>query len=118
MNMTCKVVMDLVELYHEGIVSQESAEEIRAHLKNCEKCRSYYRQFDRVRRQKLLAQPEPEYTLDAGVSSRCYAELSRRMRRHHYMRIIGASAAIGAGTIMLLIGILLTCRKQTDSSIC
>ncbi len=118
MNMTCKVVMDLVELYHEGIVSQESAEEIRAHLRSCEKCRSYYRQFDRVRRQKLLSEPDPVYAADAGASSRCYVELSKRMRKHHYMRIIGASAAIGAGTIMLLIGILLTCKQNPDSSIC
>lgn len=110
MNMSCKVVMDLVELYMEGIVSQESAESIRAHLKTCPECRSCYRNFDSVRRKQLLQEiPAPQAEI-AGAANRCYVQLSRRMRKHHYMRIAGASAAIGAGSIMLLVGIMLTCK--------
>ncbi len=109
MNMTCKMVMDLVELYKEGIVSRESAEAIREHLKTCPECRSCYQNYDSVKsRQFPRNQVSPPEI--SGAASRCYEELSRRMRKHHYMRIAGASAAIGAGSIMLMIGIALTCK--------
>ncbi len=110
MNMSCKVVMDLVELYKEEIVSKESAESIRAHLKGCPDCRRFYRDFEATRRKQLLRSPALPQAEMARASGRCYTELSRRMRRHHYLRVAGASAAIGAGSIMLLIGIALTSR--------
>ena len=39
MNMNCKIAMDLVELYKSDVVSQETADAIREHLKECPDCR-------------------------------------------------------------------------------
>lgn len=110
MNMTCKIARDLVELYQENIVSRESAESIRAHLKTCSACRKYYREYHEIEKKELMAQPPVPQGGLSGVQADVYAELSRKLRRRHYMRVVGTSAAIGAGSIMLAIGILLTCK--------
>ncbi len=109
MNMTCKIVRDLVELYQENIVSHESAEAIQAHLKTCEECRKYYREYDSVQ-QAQVAVDVPSPVEMQSAQERMYGELSRRLRRRHMLRVIGVSSAIGAGTIMLAVGILLTCK--------
>ena len=38
-NRICSFVEDLLPLYAEGLVSEKSKEEIRKHLKECDKCR-------------------------------------------------------------------------------
>ncbi len=111
MNMTCEIVRDLAELYHENIVSRESAETIRTHLKTCESCRRYYREYDTVQNTSVAIQQPPLQGM-GEIQTKLYNELSRKLRRRHLLRIIGVSAAIGAGSIMLATGILLTCKSS------
>jgi predicted anti-sigma-YlaC factor YlaD len=101
--------MDLAELYREGIVSKESADAIRSHLKVCPSCRKYYHDCDTAKRRGLklqLQQPAP-----VCAESRHYAELSKKLRHRHYWQVVGTSTAIGAGVVMLLVSILLLTIK-------
>lgn len=41
-NISCALVRDLAPLYAENLVSEESREELLAHLEACESCRAYY----------------------------------------------------------------------------
>ena len=113
MNMTCKIVRDLAELYQEHIVSRESAEAIRTHLKTCPACRRYYREYDAVEAAQF-SMPDRDAQNMSEMQTRMYEQLSRKLRRRHMLRMIGVSSAIGAGSIMLAIGILLTCKGNTN----
>lgn len=115
MNMTCEIVRDLTELYQENIVSRESAVEIRAHLKNCAECRKYYRNYDHLMNTDVAVDIPSQQEMYAA-QERSYDVLSRKLRRRHMLRVIGVSSAIGAGTIMLAVGILLTCKGGVPRS--
>lgn len=113
MSMTCKVAMDLCELYKSDLVSKESAEEIRAHLKTCPSCRRYYREYDI--REKAHESAFPAFGEDlANMETRLYQDLSKRLHHRRILEIVGTSAAIGAGSIMLAIGILMMTKKPQD----
>ena len=110
MSMTCKVAMDLAELYKSDLVSKESAEEIRAHLKTCPSCRRYYREYDI--HENAHEPAFPSFGEDfAGMETRLYQDLSKRLHHRRILEIVGTSAAIGAGTIMLAIGIIMMTKK-------
>lgn len=112
MNMTCEVAMDLAELYHAELVSAESAGAIHEHLKECSKCRSYYKEYDAVRRHHFRV---PSLEDIADTEERMYASLSRKLRRRRFAQIVGTSAAIGAGSIMLAAGLIMLSRSDHPS---
>lgn len=111
MNMTCKVAMDLSELYHAKLVSPESAQEIRAHLKNCDKCRKYYKEYKAVERHRTPVWERPGEDMET-TEARLYLSLSKKLRRRRLCQIIGTSAAIGAGSIMLVAGLILLSKSE------
>ena len=113
MNMTCKVAMDLSELYHAKLVSPESAQEIRAHLKDCEKCRKYYKEYDAVSRHKPVVREQPAEDME-NTEARLYLSLSKKLRRRRFFGIVGTSAVIGAGSIMLAAGIIMLSKSHRN----
>lgn len=78
MNMTCKIAMDLAELYKDDLVSEESAQEIRAHLRTCPDCRRYYREYDLTDHTAQASSLQCEDDL-SGMEKRLYANLSKRL---------------------------------------
>ncbi len=108
MNMTCKVAMDLTELYKAHLVSAESAAEIRAHLRSCPACRRHYKEYDALRGR---IQRSHAAQAMADTEQRMYADLSRRLRRRRFFQMVGTGAAVGAGSIMLAAGLLLISRS-------
>ncbi len=111
MNMTCENVKNLADLYHEKIVSRESLQAIRTHLVECAECRSYYKAYADL---KKAGMEHGTQNLSA-TQAKMYEELSKKLRRRRCLRIVGTSAAIGAGSIMLAVGILLTCKFNAES---
>lgn len=109
MNMICNVVRELAEPYHEGSLSNAGETLVRSHLGTCSSCRAYYAQYAALEKRGPEALPE-EYVSD--VQKRTYAELSNRMRRRRLWEVVGAGAAIGAGSMMLAIGLLLTYKER------
>ena len=48
MSLSCNAVQDLVTLYKDKTVSFETQLEINEHLSQCEDCRRFYKQYDRL----------------------------------------------------------------------
>lgn len=111
MNMTCEGVRNLVDIYQEKLISREGSQVILAHLKECPECSRYYKLY--AERKASLS--ELDDTSIFMAQTQTYRKLSQKLRRRHVLRIVGTSAAIGAGTIMLAVGILLTCRYNAES---
>ncbi|MDE5767816.1 MAG: zf-HC2 domain-containing protein [Oscillospiraceae bacterium] len=124
MNMTCNFAKDLAELYHENLVSPETADAIRSHLKTCADCRKYYREFRALQNQKSMDKiqifseknpeclPNPEFSDLSETEKRLCETLSRRLRRRRFWGMVGTSAVIGAGSVMLTIGLFLTYKGR------
>ncbi len=113
MNMNCKLVTDIAEMYYEKTLSPEARTAIRSHLRGCRNCQAYYRQYAAVRKQHTRQEspvlPESDLT---EMEKRAYLHLSEKLRRRRFWNIVGTSAAIGAGSVMLTIGLLLTHKKE------
>jgi len=116
MSMNCKVVTDIAELYYEGLLSPETHKAVHRHLGGCRNCRNYYQQYASIRKQNskptFRILPEEEIS---ETEKRLYTSLSEKLRKRRFWNIVGTSAAIGAGSVMLTIGLLLT-HKKADSA--
>ena len=44
-NIDCEIIMDLLPLYADGMVSNDTGEIVESHLKECEECQEIYRQM-------------------------------------------------------------------------
>ncbi len=117
MSMNCKIVTDIAELYYEGLLSPETRKAVRRHLGGCQHCREYYRQYERLRKtsKHSALQPMPEDEI-SETEKRLYVNISEKLRRRRFWNIVGTSAAIGAGSVMLTIGLLLTYHKNGHSA--
>ncbi|MDE7121569.1 MAG: zf-HC2 domain-containing protein [Oscillospiraceae bacterium] len=113
MNMTCNFAKDLAELYHENLVSPETADAIRSHLKTCADCRKYYREFRALQKHKSV-EKNPEFSDLSETEKRLCETLSRRLRRRRFWGMVGTSAVVGAGSVMLAVGLLLTYKGRTS----
>ena len=76
MSISCNVVQDLIVLFQENTVSEETRAEIRAHLKECRACRRVYREYANLNQEELHFEPEarPEYEFN-------YDALAARIRK-------------------------------------
>ena len=112
MDMTCEVIRDLAELYKEKLVSKESMQTIREHLRTCEACRRYYKEYDSVRQAAPVPTRVREDSDLMGMERRTWQHLSERMRRRRTLSIIGTGAVIGAGSIMMAIGLVMVTKSM------
>ena len=44
----CNIVRDVLPLYLDGEASKETSEMVEEHLAECEECRYYYRNYNRI----------------------------------------------------------------------
>lgn len=62
MNISCKVIKDLLPLYHDGVCSADSRRIVEEHLEQCESCRDELKSMDRelpvTNRNENLAEAE------------------------------------------------------------
>ena len=91
--MKCNAVQDLVVLYKEGAVCDETRDDIRSHLFNCPRCRRYYRDYER------LCSDNPSLTSDHSEPPvHDFAMLAHRIRIHHWLRRI-SRIAVGISAV-------------------
>lgn len=85
MNLPCELVQDLLPLYHDGVCSDRSKEEVTAHLSGCDTCR------------KLLNALEGEVTWEQEAATKPLASVSRQWKsgmKHALLKGIAATAAV------------------------
>lgn len=91
MSISCNAVQDLIVLFQEKTVSEETRREIREHLKECRACRRVYREYAHLNREpKLEQEPRPEPELRFG-------ELAARIRKRKLCRNWGMTGAYAFG---------------------
>ena len=104
MSMNCNVVQDLIVLFQENTVSEETRSEIREHLKDCRACRKVYREYAHLNQEELHFEPEmrPEYESD-------YEALAARIRKRKFWKhtvVTGAFAVCIGITVLVTRAIL------------
>ena len=113
MRMTCNIVTDFAELYQAGLVSPETEKAIHSHLRGCQNCRKYYHDYQVMQKQhpKLDLHHLPKDISE--TEERIRVGVMEKIRRRRFWEVVGTGAAIGAGSVMLTIGVLLT-RKGKE----
>ena len=81
MSISCNVVQDLIVLFQEKTVSEETRCEIREHLKECRACRKVYREYAHLNQEELHFEPETQPEEGLG-----YGELAARIRRRKFWK--------------------------------
>ena len=99
MKVTCKVIQDLLPLYHDGVASPDTAALVEEHLKDCEACQEVFH--------KLQEAPAPSLTLDTIPKKRETKFLEglnqvKRVLRKKWVKI--ATLAVVA-TLVVTIGL-------------
>lgn len=94
MSLSCNVVQDLIVLFQEDAVSEETGAEVRKHLKECRECRRVYREYTRMNQEEISCEeePRPEHEL-------VYSEIAARIRRSKFWNrlVVTAAFALGIG---------------------
>lgn len=91
MSLNCNVVQDLIVLFQEDAVSEETRRDIRTHLKECKECRRVYSEYAHLNQEdfRLADEPKPERELQ-------YGEVAARIRRRRLWRQSVVTAAFAA----------------------
>lgn len=92
MNLSCNVVQDLIVLFQENTVSEETRKDIRAHLKECRDCRRVYREYVQLNHEKAAQEKEPK-----PVPELQFAEIAARLRKNRNWGFFVVSAAFSFG---------------------
>ena len=104
-HMSCEVIRDLLALYAEDALSQETAGAVKEHLDGCESCR---KKEARLRQQFALCSLDEESRTCAE-----YAERIRRKKRTIRGVALGLAAALLTGAIA--VGIAGFCRSKSTN---
>ena len=104
MSMSCNVVQDLIVLFQEDTISDETRREVRTHLKECRACRKIYREYAHLNQEELHSEPEALPEFEFG-----YGELAARIRKRRIRRdwvVTGAFAVCIGITVWVTRAIL------------
>ena len=104
MSINCNVAQDLIVLFQENTVSEETRQEIRNHLKVCRDCRRVYSEYAHLNQEEFHAEPDTE-----NMPELHYGELAARIRRRKRFKhsvVAGAFAACIGITVLVTKAIL------------
>lgn len=77
MKYPCKLIQDLLPLYHDGVCSQESCEAIEQHITECSACKAYYAAMSEA--DKAVAPPyREEHEIQKAASFRA---VNRKLKK-------------------------------------
>ncbi|WP_352400218.1 zf-HC2 domain-containing protein [Anaerotignum sp.] len=102
MSLNCDIVMDLVALYHDGEASKTSQSAVKEHLRQCKRCREFYRQYGIT---------TPASQSFHFMSNGNYNELAKQMR---IRRLWTVAAVLGYVSASLCALIMLLMRVRED----
>ncbi len=74
----CNIVRDLLPLYLDGETSKETAEMVESHIAECDECRHYFRNYNRI----------PISLQETGAHGKYhYSKIARRIRRRNTLNM-------------------------------
>lgn len=99
MKVTCKVIQDLLPLYHDGVASPDTAALVEEHLKDCEACQEVFH--------KLQEASAPSLTLDTIPKKRetKFLEGLNQVKRVLRKKWVKIAALAVAATLVVTIGL-------------
>ena len=97
MKIHCNIAKDLMPLYIDDVLSEESKAAVEEHLTGCEGCREYYR---RMHGSEL---PDTEAEAEEVLSRLGEAERLKRLKRKMSLKRIATIAATAAVVVMIII---------------
>ena len=116
--MTCEIVKDLIPMYVDKTASEETNEAVSNHIKNCSKCRDFYRfckaaddRSRHVNSDKMLDFIKEKESKDEIEEK--YASLSKKLKRRKTLHII-LSALVVAGLAAYVVADLINSSKNKD----
>lgn len=100
MSISCNVAQDLIVLFQENTVSEETRQEIRSHLKECRDCRRVYSEYAHLNQEEFHAEPALDQMPELH-----YGEVAARIRRRKAWK---HSVVTGAFAVCIGITVLVT----------
>ena len=80
----CNIVRDLLPLYLDGETSEETAKMVEEHIAECDECRYYFRNYNRI----------PLSLQESGSHGKYhYSAIARRIRRRNTLQLSAVCAA-------------------------
>ncbi len=112
MEITCDIVTDLIEIYHNGLASRDSKEAVEKHLKNCSSCKKYYEIY-----KNTLKKSNNEIAIDfiepdEKKINKNALELSKRIRRKKFVTGVTTNTILGIGAGMFALGVYLISKNK------
>ena len=100
MNSECDIVMDLSGIYFDKTAAYETNEFIKNHLKNCENCRKFYKQFSMFKKRKKITN-----NCEIPKWEGNYDEIARRLKkRRTIVNVLGLAYGLSMlGIIAVLL---------------
>ena len=96
MKITCEIIRDLLPLYHDGVLSDDSKALVKEHISYCEKCKAELREMDG----ELLGNNPARHLNEAEAVK----NLSRRWRKGLTLSLIkGALISLAFLALLALI---------------
>ena len=74
MNSECDIVMDLAGIYFDKTAADTTNEYIKGHLKECENCRKFYKQFSKIKKKQNKMSFSENFEGEGN-----YAEIAKRL---------------------------------------
>ena len=104
MNSECDVVMDLAGVYFDKTAACETEAFIKEHLKNCENCRNFYKQFSKYKKADKI-----NNNCDIPGWEGNYDEVAYRIRKRRRFANI-----LGIGLFFTMLGVILWLINKED----
>ena len=101
MNLTCDIVKDLVSIYKDKLASKSSQVAIEEHLKECDSCRKYYKQYDSINITEFYSQKQDD-DLQTDYMKK-YTDLSKKLNQRRKLIIAGMAVFACASVFSVLI---------------
>lgn len=100
MNLDCNIVKDLVSLYKDGVVREETKRAIALHLKECEVCKQYYKSYEPIQTINIKTQSIPEYDIKKE-----YSDLAKKIRHRRNGIILVSTIYIFLSSLGILLAL-------------
>ena len=108
MKISCEIVKDLLPMYQDQALSEESRLAVKEHLKNCPGCRAYRKSISAETR-------EPDNSKELAVSrEENYLPIAKRLKNRYRIEIALLAVAGLVAVGMAIVAIVMSNKNKKD----